>query len=191
MTEEFWAAIVSCDSRYDGRFYYGLRTTGVFCKPSCKSKTPKRENVGIYATPDEARKAGLRPCKRCRPEESGWRSHEEELAMRVVDLISRHFHQPLSLQEIAARLFVSPFYLQRCFQRVMRKSPSRFLLEMRLKEAKRLLQNTPDSITDIAWRVGFQSSSHFSAVFRREIGVSPSGYRQAMKAPHQQGVIPS
>jgi len=70
MTDDMWKAIVECDSSYDGTFYYGLRTTKIFCKPSCKSKTPNRENVGIFATPENARRAGLRPCKRCRPDDS-------------------------------------------------------------------------------------------------------------------------
>lgn len=188
MNEEMWRAIVHCDPAYDGSFYYGLHTTGIFCRPSCKSKTPKRENVSIFSTPDDARRAGLRPCKRCRPEENGWRSQEELLTQQAVEIMTQHYHQSLSLPELAARLFVSPFYLQRCFQRVMNLSPARFLLLQRLEKAMHLLRHTQDSITTIALKVGFQSSSHFSVVFRKETGCSPSAYRQCLESPQEKGV---
>ena len=69
MNAEIWEAIIHCDPAYDGKFYYGVHTTGIFCRPSCKSKKPKRENVSTFKTIDEALSAGFRPCKRCRPEE--------------------------------------------------------------------------------------------------------------------------
>ncbi|MCL6516648.1 Ada metal-binding domain-containing protein [Alicyclobacillus sp.] len=68
MPEDLWHAIVNCDVAYDGRFYYGVVSTGVFCRPSCRSKTPKREHVRIFLTTGEARAAGFRPCKRCKPD---------------------------------------------------------------------------------------------------------------------------
>ncbi|MFY0544133.1 bifunctional transcriptional activator/DNA repair enzyme AdaA [Brevibacillus sp. H7] len=178
MNEQMWRAIVDCDPAYDGQFYYGLQTTGIFCKPSCRSKTPNPENVRIFLTTGDAKKAGLRPCKRCRPEEPFRLTSEEELAQKAAAFLTQHCHQPLSLQQIAAELFVSPYHLQRCFQKVMGVSPAKFLLRKRLKAAQHLLGNTQESITTIALQVGFQSSSHFSAVFHKETGCSPTAYRQ-------------
>ncbi|NGQ96782.1 methylphosphotriester-DNA--protein-cysteine methyltransferase family protein [Brevibacillus sp. SYP-B805] len=191
MNEEIWRAIVECDPAYDGQLYYGLVTTGVFCRPSCRSKTPKRENVRIFHTPSEARKAGLRPCKRCRPEEQEWRSHEEELARQLARLIDGHYAEPLSLQSMAARLFVSPYYLLRCFRRVMNTTPARYLQLTRLEHAKALLRDTGESITAVALQTGFASSAHFSAVFHKEVGCPPSAYRQLADRDSRKGAGPS
>lgn len=177
MNQEIWRAIVECDDAYDGRIYYGLVTTGIFCRPSCKSKTPKQENVKLFSTPDEARRAGLRPCKRCRPDELEWVSFDDELANKLADLIQKAYGEPLSLQDMATRLYISPYYLQRCFKKVMKMSPARFLLLTRLEKAKSMLLDSKESITAIALKVGFQNSAHFSAVFHKHVGCSPSSYR--------------
>ncbi|WP_134682635.1 bifunctional transcriptional activator/DNA repair enzyme AdaA [Brevibacillus migulae] len=188
MNEEMWQAIVDCDAAYDGLFYYGLITTGIFCKPSCKSKTPKQENVRIFASPAEAKATGLRPCKRCRPEEIAFRSPEEELVEGVTQLIHEHAHESLTLTEMAEKLFVSPFYLQKCFTRIKKVSPNRYLTLLRLEKAKSMLRQTDESITAIAFRIGFRNSAYFSSVFQKEIGCSPSAYRQMKKHPHEHGV---
>lgn len=188
MNEEIWQAIVTCDPAYDGQFYYGLLTTGIFCKPSCRSKTPRRENVRIYQNPDEARQAGLRPCKRCRPDALVFRSSEEELVEQATRLIHDHFHEPLTLPVMAARLFVSPFYLQKCFSRLRNVSPTRYLTLQRLERARALLANTQLAVTAVARQSGFRNSAYFSSVFQKEIGCSPSAYRQKMKHPHEYGV---
>jgi AraC family transcriptional regulator of adaptative response / methylphosphotriester-DNA alkyltransferase methyltransferase len=181
MKEEFWRAIVECDPRYDGHMYYGLLTTGIFCKPSCKSRTPKRENVRIFYTPEEAKNAGLRPCKRCRPDDVSQRSFDKELAERLTQLIDECYHEPLTLQEMASRLFVSPFYLQKCFSRIKHMSPAKYLTLKRVECAKHLLAESQETITSIALQVGFRSSAHFSSVFHKETGHSPTGYRNLMK----------
>jgi len=188
VNEQMWQAIVDCDPAYDGLFYYGLITTGIFCKPSCKSKTPNRENVRIFANPDEAKATGLRPCKRCRPEESFFRSAEEELVDSLTQLIHDHAHESLTLNEMAEKLFVSPFYLQKCFTRIKKVSPNRYLTLLRLERAKSMLQQSEDSITTIAYRIGFRNSAYFSSVFLKEIGCSPSAYRQRKKHPYEHGV---
>ncbi len=177
MNDELWQAIVECDHKYDGQYYYGLRTTGIFCKPSCKSRTPKREHVKIFTTPHDARNAGLRPCKRCRPEELHWRSSDEELARKAADLITSRYTEPLTLNEIASSLFVSPYYLQRSFKRVMTISPGKFLTMKRMEAAKRLLVETRESVTNIALQIGFRSGAHFSFVFHKETGWKPTEFR--------------
>jgi AraC family transcriptional regulator of adaptative response / methylphosphotriester-DNA alkyltransferase methyltransferase len=187
MNEAVWKAIVECDPSFDGQFYYGLVTTGIFCRPSCKSKTPKREHVKIFETPEQAIQAGLRPCKRCRPEEPAWRSAEEELVKKLLAVIDSSYGEPLTLHEMAERLFVSPFYLQRCFKRVMNISPGKYLLQKRIEQAKRLLAETNESITEIALQVGFRNSSHFTTVFQRETRFKPTRYRKLVARRHERG----
>ncbi|UFJ40756.1 helix-turn-helix domain-containing protein [Brevibacillus humidisoli] len=191
MNDWMWRAIASCDPAYDGQFYYGLVTTGVFCRPSCRSRTPKRDHVRIFYHPDEARQSGLRPCKRCRPEELDWRSPEEELAKKLVGLITDCYHETLTLADMSQRLFVSPFYLQRCFTRVMKMSPGQYLRKTRIEAAKQLLTTTDTTITEIAQQVGFHSSAHFSSVFHRETSCTPTEYRLRYREPETERMVRS
>ncbi|MGG1661780.1 bifunctional transcriptional activator/DNA repair enzyme AdaA [Brevibacillus sp. NRS-1366] len=177
MNEEHWQAIVSCDDSYDGRFWYGVLTTGIFCRPSCKSRVPKQENIRLFATTEEAEKIGLRPCKRCQPQSVQWRPPDEELALRVERLIDECYQEPLNLTEIASRLFVSPYYMQRSFTRLKSCSPSQYLSQKRVEAAKRLLTETSNSVTDIAMQVGFRTSAYFAQVFHKLTGQTPTQYR--------------
>ncbi len=87
--EEKWKAALSCDADYDGQFFYGVKTTGIFCRPSCKSKSPKREHVVFFDTAEQARKYGLRPCKRCRPDLLEFQPQKE--AAEEIKLIYQQF----------------------------------------------------------------------------------------------------
>jgi AraC family transcriptional regulator, regulatory protein of adaptative response / methylphosphotriester-DNA alkyltransferase methyltransferase len=186
MNDEQWRAIVECDPSCDGRFFYGVLTTGIFCKPSCKSRTPKREHVRIFASADEALRAGLRPCKRCQPHRADWRSPDEELALRVKQLIADCFPEPLTLGEIASRLHVSPYYLQRCFTRLMNCSPAQYLVHTRIEAAKRLLAETRLSIAEVAMQVGFRTRAYFAHVFHKQTKQTPTQYRTCAERNEQE-----
>lgn len=181
MNEESWRAIVECDDAYDGQFWYGVLTTGIFCRPSCKSRMPKQENIRIFTSTQEAERIGLRPCKRCRPLAARWRSADEELAKRVEKLIDECYQEPLTLQDMAARLFVSPFYLQRSFTRQKDCSPGKYLSRRRVEAAKKLLAETKQSVTVIAMQVGFRTSAYFAHVFLKETGLTPTQYRREVE----------
>src|SRR5581483_2533269 len=117
-----WQAVVDRDRTQDGRFLYGVVTTGVYCRPSCASRRPLRENVRFFDTPAQAEAAGLRACKRCRPLESSG----DPMARRVADLcryIEAHATERLSLKELSARAHLSPFHLQRSFRNVVGVTP--------------------------------------------------------------------
>ncbi|MFC4769110.1 amino acid permease [Effusibacillus consociatus] len=139
MQDELWKAIISCDKRYDGQFFYGVLTTGIFCRPSCKSRTPKREHVRIFSTTEDARTAGLRPCKRCNPEVHNWNGSDEELVVRAKNLIESCFHEPLTLTGLSMKLHVSPYYFHRTFRRTTGKTPAQHLVSRRIDAAKLLL----------------------------------------------------
>lgn len=181
MNEERWRAIVECDSAYDGQFWYGVLTTGIFCRPSCKSRVPKQENIRIFDSTRDAEQTGLRPCKRCQPQVVQWRPADEELARRVEQLIDECYQEPLTLQEMATRLFVSPFYLQRSFTRQMKCSPAKYLIQKRVESAKKLLAETTFNVTEIAMQVGFRTSAYFAHVFQKETGQTPTHYRREIE----------
>lgn len=176
MQEEQWNAIVNCDSSFDGRFFYAVKTTGIFCRPSCKSRAPKRENVFVFTTVDAALDAGFRACKRCRPDEYRWPA--EELAHKTIEYMNTHYSDPLTLHLIADSLHINPYHLHRIFKRVVGVTPAEYLMQKRIAEAaKKLLDETERNITEIAAAVGFVNPAHFSTVFRKQIGQSPSAYR--------------
>jgi AraC family transcriptional regulator, regulatory protein of adaptative response / methylphosphotriester-DNA alkyltransferase methyltransferase len=185
MIEEMWEAIIHCDPKYDGKFFYGVETTGIFCRPSCKSRNPKRENVRLFATIGEASLAKFRPCKRCNPDDMRW--PDEDLAQHAVDLIHSRYPEALTLQSLSHMLHISPSHLHRTFHRIVGQTPAAHLRSTRLAAAQRLLVETETSITDVAVSVGFQNASHFSTVFHKQYGLSPSGYRQTCGTGSGQG----
>lgn len=181
MQKEYWEAIVSCDLSYDGVFYYGVKTTLIFCRPSCPSKTPNKENVAIYFDRETPAENGFRPCKRCRPDLFSNLNPREQLIKKTTDFLINNYSCDLSLEDIAKRVYISPFYLQRIFKEEMKMSPAQFLTKKRIEAAKELILHTSLSITVIAYEVGFKSSSHFSTLFRKSVGLSPSDYRPEQK----------
>lgn len=177
VSEERWRAVVACDERYDGQFVYGVTTTGVFCRPSCRSKTPVRTNVVFFSSPGEALNKGFRPCKRCRPDEALSPAPSDYLVAEAKRLIEAHFAEELSLSDLADRLYVSPFHLHRLFKRCLDLSPAQYLQRRRIEAAKALLRESELSVTAVALSVGFKSPAHFAAVFRRATGCTPRQFR--------------
>jgi AraC family transcriptional regulator, regulatory protein of adaptative response / methylphosphotriester-DNA alkyltransferase methyltransferase len=177
MNESIWQSIVNCEPTYDGQYYYAVLTTGIFCRPSCRSRTPKRDNVRIFSSIEEAVQAGFRPCKRCRPDERPY-GPDVELVMQMKDLIQRRCHERLTLSAVAKQLSISPYHLHRVFKRVTGLTPAQYICRTRITRAMELLKHEHNkSVTDIAIGLGFRSISHFSTVFRQATGQTPSEYR--------------
>lgn len=179
MNDEFWQAILACDASYDGSFFYGVRTTGVYCRPSCKSKNPKRENARIFATANEAAASGFRPCKRCRPDAVKW--PDEEVTAGVKRIIERRYHEPLTLSSLALELHISPYHLHRVFKRMAGRTPNDYLRDTRMDAAQKLLEGTDTSMAEIALKVGMPNAAHFSTVFQKHFGIAPSAFRNRMR----------
>lgn len=175
--ESVYATILRRDTTYDGIYYAGIVTTGIFCRPSCRSRTPKPENVRVYGSIEAAKAAGFRACKRCRPEQPGPNGPDAALAGAVSSMIGSRYADRLTLADMASRLNVSPFHLQRVFKRVTGTTPAQALLRKRLEKALELLRQGDEPIADIAAAVGFSSASHFTFVFHRSVGTSPQHYR--------------
>jgi AraC family transcriptional regulator of adaptative response / methylphosphotriester-DNA alkyltransferase methyltransferase len=176
--EAVYQAILNRDTKYDGKYYTGVKTTGIFCRPSCRSRTPKRENIDLYTSREAAVEAGFRACKRCRPDHPNPMGPDEDLSQRVLAYTEAHFAEPLTLSKIAFHMNISPFHMQRVFKRVKGFTPAEQLTRIRLNEATKMLAQEKPSIEQIAVLVGFRNPSHFSSVFKRETGVSPSDYRK-------------
>ncbi|MGH9769251.1 MAG: bifunctional transcriptional activator/DNA repair enzyme AdaA, partial [Blastocatellia bacterium] len=124
--ERFWQALQTRDAGYDGLFYYGVRTTGVYCRPSCASRQPKRENVLFFALPEAARQAGFRACLRCRPDEAVIRDPQAELTQSLCRLIDQHLEEPLNFAALSEQVKLSQFHLQRLFKKLMGITPRQY-----------------------------------------------------------------
>lgn len=181
--EEQWQAILLNDKSKDGLFFYGVRTTGVYCRPSCPSKPPRPENTLFFDTAREAEALGFRPCKRCRPDLIAY-DPQAEVAAQAKAAIEQSYAERDVLQERLNGLGVTRRHLTELFERAYGLSPEQYLLERRLLRAKELLgQGIP--VTEVAFSVGLESAASFTRFFKKETGLSPSEYavREAESAP--------
>ncbi|EUJ52443.1 bifunctional transcriptional activator/DNA repair enzyme AdaA [Listeria fleischmannii] len=170
-----WNAIISCDSQFDHVFYYAVKTTGIFCRPSCKSKTPKFENVVIFKSRDEATEAGFRPCKRCKS--GGVRVPDEEWVLDIKRYVRLNLSEPLTLNEIATYCHGSESHLHRTFKKVTGETIHHFVVHQKITFAKELLQNKNLEVQQVAEKVGFRNAAQFATLFKKKTGRSPSKYR--------------
>ncbi|ACL20138.1 bifunctional transcriptional activator/DNA repair enzyme AdaA [Desulfitobacterium hafniense] len=175
-TEEKWQAVLACDPAYDGQFFYGVQTTGIFCRPSCKSKNPKRENVVFFDNAAQARAWGLRPCKRCRPDLAEFQP-QKELAEKIKGIYDLYFADHSRLREELKKLGVGRNRTGQVFYAHYGKIPAEYLNTLRIESAQKLLTHTQESTLQIALQSGFESLSTFYTHFRRLTGVSPKEYR--------------
>ena len=171
--DERWSAVLARDAKADGAFFYGVATTGVFCRPSCASRMPRRENVAFFATADAARAAGFRECKRCRP---GGLPRELAIVERARAALDADPHARLTLAQLSDAVHVSPFHLQRLFTRVMGLSPRQYQAAQRGAALRDALQRG-EPVTRAALDAGFGSPSRLYSNVAGELGMTPSTYR--------------
>jgi len=176
LTEREWEAIVGNDSAYDGQWFYAVKSTGIFCRPSCKSRPPSRSNVSLYHTAEQAAAAGYRPCKRCRP--AGLRLPDEEWIDRVAEYIHAHYTEHLTLDLLAAFSHGSPYHLQRTFKRLKGLTPLAYIRQLRLRKAQILLAGKEHSAAEIGRLVGITNTPYFMTWFKKTTGLTPAEYRQ-------------
>lgn len=174
-TELQWQSIVGNDATCDGTFYYAVRTTAIFCRPSCGSRPPLRENTSVFASADAAKKAGYRPCKRCKP--TGERLPDEEWVASVTAFIHSRYMEPLPLHKLAEAGHGSPFHLHRTFKRVSGTTPAAYVQQVRIEHAKELLRSGDEPVAIIGQRVGLPNAPYFITLFKKETGLTPAQYR--------------
>ena len=134
MTDEKWQAIIGNDASYNNQFFYGVKTTRIFCKPSCKSRVPKKENVRIFQSAEEALTAKFRPCKRCKP--TNERLPENEWVALITEYISRNYNKKLTLETLAEISHGSPYHLHRTFKKIIGITPVEYIHQLRINMAK-------------------------------------------------------
>jgi len=180
--EAMWTAFHRGDPRYDGRFVTAVRTTGIFCRPSCTCRKPRRENVLFYRSPAHAARAGYRPCKRCRPElRGGPEEADRALAQSALAYMRAHLDDELYASDVAAAVAVSPSHFARRFRAADGRTPMRALADLRAERAETLLRDRSVAILEAGFQAGFQSASAFVRAFRRRTGLPPASWRRSRK----------
>lgn len=183
-TDKFYRALIDKDARFDGKVFVGVVSTGIYCRPVCPARVPLRKNVRFYATATAAHEAGFRPCRRCRPETSpgtpAWRGTSATVsrALRALHSWEGGARKGESLSALSTRLGVTDRHLRRLFRRHLGASPRSVLLARRLGVARRLVEETKLSFTDIALASGFSSIRRFNDAFKRCYGEPPTSTRK-------------
>jgi AraC family transcriptional regulator of adaptative response/methylated-DNA-[protein]-cysteine methyltransferase len=172
--DERWAAITRREPQADGAFFYAVKTTGVFCRPSCASRQPRRENVAFFTDVAAARAAGFRDCKRCQP---GGLPRELEIVKRACAALDADPQQRLTLAQLSDAVHVSPFHLQRLFKRVVGVSPRQYQAAQRGAALRDALRSGAD-VTRATLDAGFGSPSRMYDSAPAELGMAPSAYRR-------------
>jgi AraC family transcriptional regulator, regulatory protein of adaptative response / methylated-DNA-[protein]-cysteine methyltransferase len=172
--QQKWEAVLRRDRTSDGQFVFGVSSTGIYCRPSCPSRRPRRENVSFYMNAQDAQRAGLRACLRCKPDSSSALPEFIELART---LLERDADVPLTLSALAAKCRVSPFHLQREFKRSFGVSPKEYRRAIRMKEFKGGVRKAA-SVTEAMFDAGFASSRSFYENAGDALGMTPSSYKR-------------
>jgi len=175
------AARMRRDPAFDGVFFIGVKTTRIYCRPVCPARQPLTKNVTFYPTAPAAEAAGLRPCLRCRPETApfcpAWKGTKSTVE-RALKLIDAGALDTGTVDDLAMRLGVGARHLTRLFNKHIGASPVQTAQTFRLRRAKRLLNDTEMTMTEIAFASGFNSLRRFNAVFAKLYGRPPSSIRR-------------
>jgi len=177
-----WQAVLARDGASDGKFVFAVSSTGVYCRPSCPSKRPRRENVTFFGMPQEAEKAGFRACLRCRPKAvSG--NPRQEMIKAVCRYIEQHLDEPITLARLSAEFRQSPFHLQRTFKAVLGITPKEYANSCRMRGFRQNLK-AGHSVTRAMHEAGYSSTSRLYSRTASELGMEPAKYRRgAIAAP--------
>src|SRR6201981_3940552 len=174
--DRYWEAVITRDSKRDGEFFFAVSTTGVYCRPSCAARRPRRENVRFFRTPEAAEQAGYRACLRCRPRAFTGNT-ESDSVKAICRFIEQHLDEPMTLGRLAKEFHQSPFHLQRRFKAVLGITPREYADSCRLKMLKRNLQ-AGDSVTRAMYDAGYGSSSRLYERTASQLGMTPDKYRR-------------
>jgi AraC family transcriptional regulator of adaptative response/methylated-DNA-[protein]-cysteine methyltransferase len=170
-----WSAVITRDGQCDGEFVYAVRTTGIYCRASCPSRTARRENVEFFDTTDLARAAGYRACKRCTPDEVSL-EHRRNDAVTAACRAIEASAAPLRLNDLARDAGLSPHHFHRVFRQVTGVTPGAYVRAIRHKRMQAALASAP-SVTDAIHDAGFNSSSRFYAGGTEALGMAPTAWR--------------
>lgn len=171
-----WDAVVARSSAHDGEFVFAVSSTGVYCRPSCAARRPRRENVEFFPGPELAEKAGYRACLRCRPKSISGNSQSDGVKA-ICRFIEQHLDEPITLQRLGKEFKQSPFHLQRRFKAALGITPREYADSCRLRLLKRNLQ-AGDNVTRAMYDAGYGSSSRLYERTASQLGMTPDKYRR-------------
>ena len=173
--DERWEAVCRRDRAADGALYYAVRTTGVYCRPSCSARQPRRENVEFHATPAAAEAAGFRPCKRCKPTAQGLAERHAAVVAKACGLIEQAEELP-SLDDLARGAGLSPFHFHRVFKSVTGVTPKAYADAHRGRRVRDELKSA-GTVTEAIYGAGFNSNARFYESSDDLLGMTPSEFR--------------
>src|ERR1035437_799010 len=171
--ENHWQQVMARDARQDGRFVFAVRTTGIYCRPSCPSRRPRRDSVEFFPDPREAERAGYRACLRCKPTEI---SAQAQYVLRARHLLDSA-EGVMTLAQLSKRVGLSPFHLQRLFKRATGLSPREYQSARRIQQVKTELRKAGD-VTTALYGAGFSSPSRLYEKSDQQLGMTPGAYRR-------------
>src|SRR5271167_2314158 len=172
-SETQWQQVMARDARQDGRFVFAVRTTGIYCRPSCPSRRPRRDSVEFFPDPREAERAGYRACLRCKPSEV---SAQAQYVVRARQLLD-NAEGIVTLAQLSKRVGLSPFHLQRLFKRATGLSPREYQSARRMQHIKAGLRKG-DDVTTALYDAGFGSPSRLYENASQQLGMTPGTYRR-------------
>lgn len=173
--EEFWNAVLTKDREFDGQFVFAVSSTGIYCRPSCPSRRPKREKVSFFPLSAAAESAGFRACLRCHPDSTAPSDPQLAMVQQVCRLIETRDGEPVTLDLLSERIGVSSFHLQRTFKSIMAMSPSEYAEARRVNKFKQGVQ-AGEKIIDAIYDAGFGSSSRLYELASSQLGMTPATY---------------
>jgi AraC family transcriptional regulator of adaptative response/methylated-DNA-[protein]-cysteine methyltransferase len=171
---ELWQAVLARDSHLDGEFVFAVSSTGIYCRPSCPSRRPKRERVSFFRLPEAAEQAGFRACLRCHPRDAAASEQKVEIVRRACQLLEQS-DEAMTLTSLSQHLGVSSFHLQRTFKRVVGITPRQYAESCRTKRFKDSLRDG-QQITSAMYDAGYGSSSRLYERATAELGMTPATY---------------
>ena len=174
---QLWTAIQTRNADFDGAFYYGVQTTRIFCRPSCPSRKPNRENVCFFALPEAARAAGFRPCLRCKPEKANLQDPQAALVQSVCQLIDMGIDDRPNFATISKQVELSQSHLQRLFKKLMGITPHEYADARRTDRFKKEVR-VGRNVTDAMYGAGYSSSSRLYEKAAAQLGMTPATYRK-------------
>lgn len=176
-TEIFWKAIQNNDARFNGAFVYGVDSTGIYCKPSCSSRLPKRENVQFFDSFQKAEKQGFRACLRCQPKRET-ANPQTEIVIKACEIIENE--DQISLEDLGAEIGMSAAHLQKIFKEIIGVSPKKYAEMKRLEKFKTEIKKGND-VTNAMYDAGFNSSSRLYENVSEKLGMTPKTYAKKGK----------
>jgi AraC family transcriptional regulator, regulatory protein of adaptative response / methylated-DNA-[protein]-cysteine methyltransferase len=170
-----WQAVVTRDKQADGTFFYSVKTTGVYCRPSCAARAARPENVAFHATAADAQRAGFRPCKRCKPDQVLAANQHADMVAKLCRFIE-NAEQPPTLDELARQAGISAYHLHRVFKDITGLTPKAYAAAHRAQRVRHHLEHS-GTVTEAIYDAGYSSNGRFYAEADQVLGMTPSDYR--------------